>query len=152
MPEIASRKRDAEAEIAHLSAGCDKRSFALKRKRVVLAAKLFDQVVEPLHENAELGNTDAIIDAELKESSSSKKAASAAAAGATKTAALCHRLHPQSRYSRSPFASTREGALSSANLRSADRHIGGKKGFLEPLEFATGLQGTYELRGRMRLL
>ena len=160
------RKRDAEAEIAHLAAGCDKRSFALKRRRVVLACKLFDDVIEPLHLKLQsLGKTDAIIDAKLKESNGSKRDAKAAAM-ATKSAPLCvagfipEDPIPMSVHTLGAFHShiirdrllpaLEKGALSSANLRSVERHIGGKKGFLELLEFATGLQSSYELRGRMR--
>ena len=68
------RKHDAEAEIAQLSAGCDRRSFQLKRKRVLTATKLFDEVVEPLHLKLQsLGKTDAIIDAKLRETSGLKR-------------------------------------------------------------------------------
>ena len=159
-------KRDAEAVIAQLSAGADKRNFALKRKRILCAVKLFDEVVEPLHLKLQsLGKTDAVIDQKLKQENQVKKECKAAAdltksASGAASSFVAEEAIPQSVKDLAGFHShvirdrllpaIEKGVLSSANLRSAERHISGKKGFLELLEFATGLQGSYELRGRMR--
>ena len=133
----------------------------------MLACKLFDDVIEPLHLKLQsLGKTDAIIDAKLKENNGSKRDAKAAAM-ATKSAPLCavgfipedpipnvctHAWSlSQSHHSRPIVASSGEkvhclqrisGQLSGTSVE--------RKGFLELLEFATGLQSSYELRGRMR--